>query len=111
MMNTVLVVDDRPDARSRLPRPLAAGGFDLREAATGREAPRLARLQVDAIVLDIVLPDIDGYEVLRRLKTGPLTKAIPVILKTAARLEDGDRELGLDAGAAAYFAEPFDPLA
>jgi two-component system, OmpR family, response regulator PrrA len=53
MMNTVLVVDDRPDARYSLARPLAHAGFDVREAATGREALRLARLQVDAIVLDI----------------------------------------------------------
>jgi DNA-binding response OmpR family regulator len=108
-MHTVLVVDDRPDARYKIARPLAAAGFDVRETATGRDALRLARLQVDAIVLDLVLPDMDGYEVLRRLKADALTRDIPVILKTAARLEDGDRELGLHAGAADYFAEPFDP--
>jgi CheY-like chemotaxis protein len=110
-MRTVLVVDDRPDARYKIAGPLGAAGFDVRETATGRDALRLARLQVDAIVLDLVLPDMDGYEVLRRLKADALTRDIPVILKTAARLEDGDRELGLDAGAAAYFAEPFDPQA
>jgi DNA-binding response OmpR family regulator len=89
-------------------RPLAAAGFDVRETATGREALRLARLQVDAIVLDLILPDIDGYEVLRRLKADPATSHIPVILKTAAPREEGHRHLGLAAGAAAYFAEPFD---
>jgi DNA-binding response OmpR family regulator len=89
-------------------RPLAAAGFDVRETATGREALRLARLQVDAIVLDLILPDIDGYEVLRRLKADPATSHIPVILKTAAPRGEGHRHLGLAAGAAAYFAEPFD---
>jgi DNA-binding response OmpR family regulator len=110
-MSTVLVVDDRPDARYSMARPLTAAGFDVRGTATGRDALRLARLHPDAIVLDLVLPDIDGYEVLRRLKADPLTESIPVILKTALRLEDGHRQRGLDAGAADYFAEPFDTQA
>ena len=110
-MNTVLVVDDRPDARYSMARPLAAAGFDVRETATGRDALRLARLQADAIVLDLVLPDMDGHEVLRQLKADPATREIPVILKTAVHIEVGHRERGLAAGAAAYFAEPFDPQA
>jgi CheY-like chemotaxis protein len=110
-MSTVLVVDDRPDARYSMARPLAAAGFDVRETATGRDALRLARLDVKAIVLDLVLPDVDGYEVLRRLKSDPATKDIPVILKTAFRLEEGHRQRGLDAGAVDYFAEPFDTQA
>jgi CheY-like chemotaxis protein len=110
-VNTVLVVDDRPDARYSMARPLAAAGFDVRETATGRDALRLARLQADAIVLDLALPDMDGHEVLRRLKADPATREIPVILKTAVHVEDGHRERGLKAGAAAYFAEPFDPQA
>ena len=108
MGNTVLVVDDRPDARYSLGHPLATAGFDVRETATGREALRLARLQVDAIVLDLVLPDMNGYDVLRKLKNDPATRSIPVILKTAVYLDEGHREVALDAGAAAYFAEPFD---
>jgi CheY-like chemotaxis protein len=110
-MRTILVVDDRPDSRYAMARPLAAAGFDVRETATGRDALRLARLQVDVIVLDLVLPDMDGYEVLRRLKADPATSSIPVILKTAASREEGHRDLGVAAGAAAYFAEPFDPQA
>ena len=58
MGNTVLVVNDRPDARYSMAHPLATAGFDVRETATGRDALRLARLQVDAVVLDLVLPDI-----------------------------------------------------
>jgi two-component system NtrC family sensor kinase len=107
-VNTILVVDDRPAARYSMARPLAAAGFDVRETATGRDALRLARLHVDAIVLDIVLPDMDGFDVLRRLKADPETSDIPVILKTAASFDDGQRDLGLEAGAAAYFADPFD---
>jgi DNA-binding response OmpR family regulator len=107
-VNTVLVVDDRPDARYSMTRPLSAAGFDVRETATGREALRLARLRIDAIVLDLVLPDMDGYKVLRGLKEDPATKNIPVIMKTAVRFQEGHRELALEAGAADYFAEPFD---
>jgi CheY-like chemotaxis protein len=108
MGNTVLVVDDRPDARSSLGQPLAAAGFDVRETATGRDALRLARLPVDAIVLDIALSDMDGYDVLRKLKGDPATHNIPVILKTAVYLDEGHREIALDAGAAEYLAVPFD---
>jgi len=108
MRNTVLVVDDRPDARYSMGHPLATAGFDVRETATGRDALRLARLQVHAIVLDLVLPDMNGYEVLRKLKDDPATHNIPVIMKTAVHLDDGHREVALDAGAAEYFAEPFD---
>jgi len=92
-VNTILVVDDRPAASYSMARPLAAAGFDVRETATGRDALRLARLHVDAIVLDIVLPDMDGFDVLRRLKADPETSDIPVILKTAASFDDGQRDL------------------
>lgn len=110
-MSTVLVVDDRPDARYSMSRPLALAGFDVRETATGRDALRLARLNVDAIVLDLALLDMDGFEVLQRLKADFETRDIPVILKTAVHREDGHRERGLAAGAAAYFTESFDPQA
>jgi CheY-like chemotaxis protein len=90
-MSTVLVVDDRPDARYSMSRPLALADFDVRETATGQDALRLARLPVDAIVLDLVLQDMDGFEVLQRLKDDPLTKNIPVILKSAVHQDDGHR--------------------
>ena len=109
MRNTVLVVDDRPDARYSMGHPLATAGFDVRETATGRDALRLARLQVHAIVLDLVLPDMNGYEVLRKMKDDPATHNIPVIMKTAVHVDDGHREVALGAGASEYLAEPFDP--
>ena len=111
MGNTVLVVDDRPDARYSLGHVLAAAGLDVRETATGRDALRLARLPVDVIVLDLALPDMNGYDVLRKLKDDPATDHIPVILKTAVYLDAGHREVALDAGAEEYFAEPFDAQA
>ena len=110
-VHTVLVVDNDPGARYNMRHPLAAAGFDVREAATGREALRLAGLRPDAIVLNLYLPDMDGLTVLRRLKADPATNSIPVILKTAARVEDGHRQRSLDIGAADYFAEPFDTQA
>jgi CheY-like chemotaxis protein len=111
LRNTVLVVDDLPDARYRIGRPLATAGFDVRETATGRDALRLARLKVDAIVLDLALPDMHGYDVLRKLKEDPATHGIPVILKTAVYLDEGHREIALAAGAEEYLAVPFDTQA
>jgi DNA-binding response OmpR family regulator len=110
-MPAVLVVDDRPEMRYIMTRSLAAAGFQVHESATGQDAMRLANPQVDAIVLDLVLPDMDGFDVLRRLKANPATSNIPVILKTGMRVEDGYRQRGLQAGAAAYVTEPFEPRA
>jgi len=110
-MKTVLVVDDQPDARYIMTRPLEGAGFDVRDTATGRDALRLAQLPVDLIVLDLVLKDMSGFDVLKQLKEHPATKNIPIILKTAVHLSDADRQRGLHAGAAAYFTEPFDPHA
>ena len=87
-MKTVLVVDDRPDARYAMVRVLSAAGFDMRKTATGRDAVRLARLQPDAIVLDIGLQDMDGFEVVRQLKADAVTSAIPVLHKTAVYRDD-----------------------
>jgi DNA-binding response OmpR family regulator len=110
-MKTILVVDDQPDARYSMLRPLERAGFDVRDTATGRDALRLAQLPVDAVVLDLVLTDMSGFDVLKQLKEHHATRDIPVILKTAVHVSDADRQRGLDAGAAAYFAEPFDPQA
>jgi DNA-binding response OmpR family regulator len=108
-MNTILVVDDRPDARYVLVRALTAAGYDVRETATGRDALRLARTCPDLIVLDIALQDLDGFEVCRRLKADAVTRAIPVVQKTAVFCDDEHRRRGLEAGADEYLTEPIEP--
>jgi CheY-like chemotaxis protein len=108
-MNTILVVDDRPDARYALVRTLTGAGYDVRETATGRDALRLARLFPDLILLDIALQDMDGFEVCRRLKSDSVTSGIPVVHKTAVYRDAEHRRRGLDAGADEFLTEPIDP--
>ncbi len=110
-MSTVLVVDDRPDARYMMVRALTAAGFDVRETATGRDALRLARFHLDAIVLDVALNDIDGFEVCRRLKADRVTTRIPVVHKTAVFRDDEHRRRAFAAGADDYLVEPIEPEA
>lgn len=108
-MNTILVVDDRPDARYTLVRTLAGAGYDVRETASGRDALRLARMAPDLIVLDIALQDMDGFEVCRRLKADTVTSGIPVVHKTAVYRDPEHRRRGLEAGADEFLTEPIDP--
>jgi two-component system NtrC family sensor kinase len=110
-MNTILVVDDRPDARYALVRTLTGAGFDVRETATGRDALRLARMFPDLIVLDIALQDMDGFEVCRRLKMDSVTSGIPIVHKTAVFRDEEHRRRGLQAGADEYLTEPIEPQA
>ena len=109
-MKTILVVDDRPEARYATVRILSAAGYDVRETATGRDALRLARMGPALIVLDVALPDMDGFEVCRRLKSDALTGQIPVLHKTGV-YGDEHRALALAAGAADYLADPIEPEA
>jgi CheY-like chemotaxis protein len=108
-MNTILVVDDRPDSRYALVRTLTGAGYDVRETATGRDALRLARTCPDLILLDIALQDMDGFEVCRRLKSDAVTSGIPVVHKTAVYPDPEHRRRGLEAGAEEYLTEPIDP--
>jgi CheY-like chemotaxis protein len=108
-MNTILVVDDRPDTRYATTRVLTGAGFDVRETATGRDALRLARTSPDLIVLDIALTDIDGFDVCRRLKSDVATRAIPVVHKTAVYRDPEHRRQGLAAGADEYLIDPIEP--
>lgn len=104
----ILVVDDEPDVAKILALNLEFEGHRVRVAYDGREALReVAYRKPDCILLDIMMPEIDGWEVLRRLKSDPGTADIPVIVVTA-RDTDIDRLKGLGGGAVEYIAKPFD---
>jgi DNA-binding response OmpR family regulator len=105
----ILVVDDEP-AISRLVRAkLHADGMSVITAANGEEALKLLEDErPDLIVLDVMMPGIDGFETLRRIRSGPYASQIPVIMLTA-RAGDADRLRGLNAGADDYMSKPFNP--
>ncbi|HLX33999.1 MAG TPA: response regulator [Candidatus Limnocylindrales bacterium] len=99
----VLVVEDDPAAADLLRVQLETAGFSLVTTASGREGLAWAAdLRPDAIVLDILLPDMDGWEILQRLKGSPATRSIPVIVASVV----DDRPLGLALGAIDYFVKP-----
>jgi two-component system response regulator ResD len=102
----VLVVDDEPMVREVLARYFEREGFDVDEASDGRLAlERIAGSPPDLVLLDLMLPGIDGYEVFRRLRSSSST---PVIMLTA-RGEETDRIVGLELGADDYVTKPFSP--
>jgi two-component system response regulator MprA len=100
----VLIVDDDPKVLALLRRGLRHAGFEVEEAADGYGAlSAAARTRPDLVVLDVGLPDIDGYEVCRRLRAA---SDVPVLMLTARR-EVGDRVAGLRGGADDYLTKPF----
>lgn len=106
----ILTVDDNEDSRYVVRRVLQIAGFEVGEAATGAEGLRRAREeQFDLVLLDVSLPDIDGFDVCRRLKAAPETAFIPVLHMTATYGKPSDQAQGLDAGAEAYLIEPVEP--
>lgn len=107
--HTVLVVDDSPDSLQLL-NALLKEEFRVRLASNGAEALRavLQEPRPDAILLDIMMPDLDGYEVCERLKSEEATKEIPVIFLTA-KTEIEDAQRGFDVGGADYVTKPILP--
>ncbi len=103
---TILVVDDSEALRYALVRALQSGGYNVVQAATGGDALRLAENLPDLITLDIRLPDLDGYEVCRKLRAQPRTRGIPILQISASLVSPEDRVKALEGGADAYLAEP-----
>src|SRR5260221_6071007 len=103
---TIVVVDDFPDGRELVATLARREGFEVKGAGTGQEALTLADGLPTLMVLDVNLPDIDGFEVCRRIKTEPRTAGISVLQVSAAFRKTGDRVRGLDGGADAYLALP-----
>jgi two-component system alkaline phosphatase synthesis response regulator PhoP len=105
----ILVVDDEINITQILEFSIGAEGYDVITASNGEEAiDKARREQPDLIILDIMMPRIDGYEACRILKTNPLTKNIPVVLLTA-KGRDIDKRLGVEVGATDYIIKPFSP--
>jgi DNA-binding response OmpR family regulator len=103
-MASILVVEDELELGRLLTRELQAAGYRVRHAANGATALRLLEEEApDLLVLDWMLPDVEGLEVLRRLRRG---SAVPVLMLTA-RAEEVDRVIGLEVGADDYLTKPF----
>jgi two-component system alkaline phosphatase synthesis response regulator PhoP len=105
----ILVVDDEVYLLQILDFSLGAEGYEVVTAEDGEQALQKAKSeQPDLIVLDIMMPKVDGYEACRKLKQDPSMKDVPVILLTA-KGRDIDRKLGLEVGADDYITKPFSP--
>jgi PAS domain S-box-containing protein len=108
--NLILNVDDNDGARYAKSRILSRAGFEVIEAANGTQALEVARASLpDLILLDVKLPDINGFEVCRQIKASPETAAILVLQTSAAAVQSIDRIRGLDGGADSYLIEPIEP--
>jgi len=108
-MSTVLVVEDSMPQREMITELLRGSGLNVTVASDGLEA--LEQIQSkcpDLVVLDIVMPKMNGYEVCRRLKADPKTQDVPVVM-CSSKGEEFDRYWGMKQGADAYIAKPFQP--
>ena len=106
MNSNVLIVDDNPDNLLILQTILRKNGFRVRTAAGGREALALLAAEVpDAVLLDVMMPDMNGLEVLERIRETPATARLPVIMVTA-KSHDEDVLRGYQCGADYYITKP-----
>ena len=106
----LLVVDDNAATRYAIRRVLERHGYEVFEAGTGTEGLGLiANGNIDALILDVNLPDMSGFDIVRQLRVDDSTRLLPVIHVSAASIQTGDIITGLDAGADAYLIHPVDP--
>jgi phosphate regulon transcriptional regulator PhoB len=105
----ILIVEDEADIRDLLAFHLEREGYHVSRARTGSEALRQIRVAPpDLVLLDLMLPEVDGLEVCRRVRQDPRTSALPIVMLTA-KGEEVDRVLGLEMGADDYVVKPFSP--
>jgi len=110
MTQSILVVDDDPDIARFIEVNLRSAGYEVSVATDGEEAlDRAAELRPDLVLLDVMMPRIDGFEVAQRLRRNPHTANSSIIMLTAKVLSS-DKVLGLTAGADDYIIKPFDPI-
>ena len=109
MRDRVLVVDDEPDVRMLLRTNLRAAGFDVLEASNGSEGLSIAKHEMPTvIILDLMMPEMNGIEVCRALRKHPPTSRIPILMLTAKTAEE-DKVAGFEVGADDYVTKPFSP--
>jgi len=105
----ILAVDDEPHILKLVAFSLRSGGFDVLEASDGLSAIEIARAeQPDLILMDVMMPALDGYEACRRLKADAATACIPVVMLTA-KTQTAEQKTGLECGALDYICKPFAP--
>ncbi len=108
-MTRILVVEDDPDIADLIGRYLGKAGFAVELVSSGSDALRkLTQRPPDLMVLDLMLPQVDGLEVCRAARADPRTAGTPIIMVTA-RAEESERIVGLELGADDYLAKPFSP--
>lgn len=106
---TILVVEDEPDIRHIIELMLKSAGYRTHSASNGAEAlAQVAERHFDLILLDLIMPGMDGYQVARHIQANPATRDIPIIM-VSARSEVVDQVLGLDLGADDYICKPIEP--
>jgi two-component system, OmpR family, alkaline phosphatase synthesis response regulator PhoP len=109
MATRILIVEDDPDIAELVARYLDKAGFSTERAASGREALQMiAAKPPDLLLLDLMLPHVDGLEVCRLVRASDATATIPIIMLTA-RADESERIVGLELGADDYLAKPFSP--
>ena len=107
-MPKILIVEDNEDNRDSLSRRLQRRGFEVVMARDGKEGVRIAQSEKpDIILMDMNMPELDGWEATRLIKSAPETQAIPVIALTAHAMS-GDRDRALGVGCADYHTKPVD---
>ncbi|NPV65821.1 MAG: PAS domain S-box protein [Anaerolineae bacterium] len=109
MAKKVLIVDDNPPSRYAVGRVLRQGGFETIEAATGAEALAAARTKPDLIVLDINLPDINGFNICQQIRSDPEIMHTPILMISATYLDSNSQVTGLSSGADGYLTHPVEP--
>jgi DNA-binding response OmpR family regulator len=108
-LGRVLLVEDEPDVAELVRLNLVREGYEVVVAGNGKDALSRAReAQPDVILLDVILPGMDGWDVCRQLRQDPGARTIPVIMVTA-RVDEGDRVRGFELGADDYVTKPFSP--
>ena len=109
MSKRILIIEDQEDTRRILRDLLKSAGYEMIEAVTGEQGLVMARIhRPDLILMDIQLPDLDGYETSRRIKADPALQSIPIVAVTSYAMS-GDDAKAYEVGCVGYVTKPFSP--